>query len=564
VSLKQIDPDFRSENSVMRRRIIWTGLVVVIFITGGFLYLTFSTFSSDSNQKQLSGETETQGAVARIGDLTLSVSGTGELVAVSETGLGFQDYGELVELNVHIGDQVQAGEVLARLHIDQSPAERAANLTNTELEVLKAQLNLDQLYDSAQIASAQYDSAQIASAQALLMVEEAQLALDNLEDIELEQALAQQELWQAEGAVQEAEMNLYILNSSPSQQALDTAFASLLFKEKELEELEDRISQVEYQFKSASDKAQRDLLDKQIKNLRAQLANQQLEYENALYKYNSLDDPPDAIDLAVAEAQLRTAQAQLADALQNWAEVQEGPQVGELAAAEAQLADAQAEWERLKNGPDQDEIELLEAQLVKAEAKLAMLQAGQLIVDLVAPMDGSVVSLNAEIGDRISNETILTLADLSQAIVEVHLDEIDRPYVQVGNRAEISFDAIPERTFQGQVIQIEPSLVRVGDSQAVRAWVLLDAEPNDLTNLPLGLNASVDIIAGETENAVLVTIDALNKNSDGSYHLYVVDGETVEARPVQIGLMDATTAEIVAGLQSGERVAIGNINFDQE
>jgi multidrug efflux pump subunit AcrA (membrane-fusion protein) len=554
VSLKQIDPDFRSENSVMRRRIIWTGLVVVIFITGGFLYLTFSTFSSDSNQKQLSGETETQGAVARIGDLTLSVSGTGELVAVSETGLGFQDYGELVELNVHIGDQVQAGEVLARLHIDQSPAERAANLTNTELEVLKAQLNLDQLYDSAQIASAQ----------ALLMVEEAQLALDNLEDIELEQALAQQELWQAEGAVQEAEMNLYILNSSPSQQALDTAFASLLFKEKELEELEDRISQVEYQFKSASDKAQRDLLDKQIKNLRAQLANQQLEYENALYKYNSLDDPPDAIDLAVAEAQLRTAQAQLADALQNWAEVQEGPQVGELAAAEAQLADAQAEWERLKNGPDQDEIELLEAQLVKAEAKLAMLQAGQLIVDLVAPMDGSVVSLNAEIGDRISNETILTLADLSQAIVEVHLDEIDRPYVQVGNRAEISFDAIPERTFQGQVIQIEPSLVRVGDSQAVRAWVLLDAEPNDLTNLPLGLNASVDIIAGETENAVLVTIDALNKNSDGSYHLYVVDGETVEARPVQIGLMDATTAEIVAGLQSGERVAIGNINFDQE
>jgi multidrug efflux pump subunit AcrA (membrane-fusion protein) len=554
VSLKQIDPDFRSENSVMRRRIIWTGLVVVIFITGGFLYLTFSTFSSDSNQKQLSGETETQGAVARIGDLTLSVSGTGELVAVSETGLGFQDYGELVELNVHLGDQVQVGDVLARLHIDQSPAEQVANLANAELEVLKAQLNLDQLYDSAQIASAQ----------ALLMVEEAQLALDNLEDIELEQALAQQELWQAEGAVQEAEMNLYILNSSPSQQALDTAFASLLFKEKELEELEDRISQVEYQFKSASDKAQRDLLDKQIKNLRAQLANQQLEYENALYKYNSLDDPPDAIDLAVAEAQLRTAQAQLADALQNWAEVQEGPQVGELAAAEAQLADAQAEWERLKNGPDQDEIELLEAQLVKAEAKLAMLQAGQLIVDLVAPMDGSVVSLNAEIGDRISNETILTLADLSQAIVEVHLDEIDRPYVQVGNRAEISFDAIPERTFQGQVIQIEPSLVRVGDSQAVRAWVLLDAEPNDLTNLSLGLNASVDIIAGETENAVLVTIDALNKNSDGSYHLYVVDGETVEARPVQIGLMDATTAEIVAGLQSGERVAIGNINFDQE
>ena len=527
---------------------------MIVIIAGSFIYLTLSPASGASNQGQQAGETEVQEAVARIGDLTLSVSGSGELAPVSEAGLGFQDRGELVELNVKVGDQVLEGDVLARMQIDQTPAELAANLASAELEVLRAQQNLDQIYETAQISAAQ----------ALLALESAQLAVEDLKDDELEQALAQQAVHLSEEAVQDAEMNLYIVNSSPSQQALDTAYASLLFKEKDLKELQDRLAQAEYQFKSAPNAMERDRLDQQIKNLRAQIANQQLEYENALYKYNTLDDPPEAIDLTVAEAQLATAQAQLAVAQKYWEQVQEGPHAGELAMAEAQLAEAQTEWERLKNGPEPDEIVLAEAQLAKAETKLASLLSGQLILDLVAPMDGTVLSIDAEIGDRISNETILTLADLSQTMVAVFLDEIDSANIQVGNRADISFDAIPEQTFQGQVVQINPSLVRVGNSQAVRIWVLLDSPPNEFIPLPLGLNSAVDIITGDAQNAVLVTIDALHKNPDGSDSVFVIDGDSLEPRPVQVGLRDATTAEIIAGLLPGERVAIGNLNFDQE
>jgi len=527
---------------------------LVVLVVGGFLYLTFSDYSFDSNQEQLSGDSEIQVAVARTGDLTLHVSGSGELVSVAEAGLGFQEKGELVELNVKVGDQVQAGDVLARLQIDQTPAELEVSLASAELEVLHAQQELDQLYENAQIAAAR----------ALVALEGAQLALDELMDDELEQALAQQEVHLSEDAVQDAEMNLYIVNSSPSQQALDTAYASLLFKEKDLKELQDRLAQAEYQFKSAPNAMERDRLDQQIKNLRAQIANQQLEYENALYKYNTLDDPPEAIDLTVAEAQLATAQAQLAVAQKYWEQVQEGPHAGELAMAEAQLAEAQTEWERLKNGPEPDEIVLAEAQLAKAETKLASLLSGQLILDLVAPMDGTVLSIDAEIGDRISNKTILTLADLSQPSLEVFLDEVDSANVHVGDRTEVIFDAIPEVIFSGQVVEIDPSLVRNDNSQAVRALVLLDAPPSDLIKLPLGLNAGVDIITGKAVNAILVTVDALHQDANGSYSVYVIDGDALESRPVQVGLMDATTAEIVAGLQPSEQVAIGNLNFDQE
>ncbi|HUV27057.1 MAG TPA: HlyD family efflux transporter periplasmic adaptor subunit, partial [Anaerolineales bacterium] len=308
----------------------------------------------------------------------------------------------------------------------------------------------------------------------------------------------------------------------------------------------------------------RDRLNQQILNLRVQLANQQLEYENALYKYNTLDDPPEMVDLTVGEAQLSTAQAQLAEAQKNWEEVESGPKESDLAVAEAKLGEAQAELDNLKDGPDPDEIVLAEAQLAKAEAKLAMLQAEQLVLDLVAPMDGTVLSISAEVGDRINNQTILTLADLSQPRVEVFLDEADSADIQVGNQAEIIFDAIPELIFEGQVVEIDPGLSRIGNTQGLRVVVVLDPLPNELIKLHLGLNAAADIITGEATNAVLVTVEALEQQDDGSYSVYVINGETIEQRPVQVGLMDATTAEIVAGLQSREQVAIGNLNFDQE
>jgi RND family efflux transporter MFP subunit len=539
---------------VKRNKIAWIGLALFVVIAGGFLYLTLSAASGDSNQGQLAGEDEIQGAVARTGDLILSVSGSGELVSVSEAGLSFQEQGELVELNVHVGDQVQTGDVLARLQIDQTAAEKAVNLTSAELEVLRAKQNLDQLYENAEFAGAQ----------ALVALEGAQLAVEELLDDELEQALAQQALHLAEEAVQEAEMNLYIVNSSPSQEAIDIAYASFLFKEKDLKAIQLRLAQTEYQFKSAPNQVVRDRLNQQILNLRVQLANQQLEYENALNKYNTLDDPPEKVDLTVGEAQLSTAQAQLAEAQKNWEEVESGPKESDLAVAEAKLGEAQAELDNLKDGPDPDEIVLAEAQLAKTEAKLAMLQAEQLVLDLVAPMDGTVLSISAEIGDRINNQTILTLADLSQPSVEVYLDEADSADIQVGNQAEIIFDAIPELIFEGQVVEIDPGLSRIGNTQGLRVVVVLDPLPSELIKLHLGLNAAADIITGEVTNAVLVTVEALEQQNDGSYSVYVINGETIEQRPVQVGLMDATTAEIVSGLQPREQVAIGNLNFDQE
>ncbi len=527
----------------------------LVFIVAGFLILqTLLTYFTDSNASQSISETEIQQAVACRGTLTLSVTGSGEFIPSDEIELGFQENGQLIALNEKIGDEVQAGDILAQLKISQNLAELSASLTAAQLKVLQEQQNLDQLYQNADVESAQ----------ALLALEEAQLGLEELENYADEQALAEQQFRNAESTVEDAQMNLYIVNSSPSQSALDIAHASLLFKEKEVNELQDEIARAEYQFKSAPNEFARDRLDQQILSLRVQLANKQLEYEKAVYKYNTLDDPPDTIRLSVAEAQLRTAQVEQAEALKNWQATQAGPADGDLAMAEAQLAAAQAKWERVKDGPDPAEIQMAEAQLAEAGAELKLLESGEQIVDLVSPIDGTVLSIDAQVGDRIDNQVVLTLADLSQPLVEVYLDEIDSADVQESDRADIVFDAIPDKTFMGEVVQIDPQLHRVGNTQGVRVLVILDEPPTSFVNLPIGLNAGVDIIAEEANNVVLVTLDGIEQDSDGNDIVYVIDNGKVEMRPVQVGLKDATTAEIISGLQPGESVAIGGPEFPQE
>jgi multidrug efflux pump subunit AcrA (membrane-fusion protein) len=82
-------------------------------------------------------------------------------------------------------------------------------------------------------------------------------------------------------------------------------------------------------------------------------------------------------------------------------------------------------------------------------------------------------------------------------------------------------------------------------------------------NFPVGLNATVDIIAGRAENAVLVPIEALRELDPGEYAVFVVENGEPKLRVVQVGLMDITLAEIISGLEAGEVVSTGIVQAVQ-
>jgi len=159
---------------------------------------------------------------------------------------------------------------------------------------------------------------------------------------------------------------------------------------------------------------------------------------------------------------------------------------------------------------------------------------------------------------RIVALSSITLADLEQPLVEIYLDETDLDKVGVNYEAEVTFDALPDQTFTGSVIRVDPELTTSNGATVVRAVVELGsdsfAKPQ---GLPTGLNASVDVISGRAEQALLVPVEALREISDGQYGVFVmVDGQP-ELRMVEVGLMDYTYAEIVSGLEQGDVVTTG-------
>ena len=143
-------------------------------------------------------------------------------------------------------------------------------------------------------------------------------------------------------------------------------------------------------------------------------------------------------------------------------------------------------------------------------------------------------------------------------MIEVFLDETDLDKIGLDFEVDVIFDALPDEIFTGHVIQVDPQLSNVNGVTAVRALVQLDPDSfSKPQTLPVGLNASVDIIGGRSENTLLVPVEALRELSPGEFAVFVMEDGQPKLRFVEVGLMDFTFAEILSGLEAGEEVTTG-------
>ena len=457
---------------MLKKKTFWIVLFAIVVLgAGGYYYYTTQFAPAETAESQ---ESTMQTAVSRQGDLVVFASGAGQVVPSSEIGLGFEESGTLIELNVIEGGKVAAGDTLARLQTKESEESIQASITDAELAVVKAEQALDDLYSNA--------------------------------EIERTNALA--EVNQYSGEVRDAQ---YVLDNyiMPTYlQGLDTVEAMDLMRE----QLDQAVAAFEpYKYLSSNNSTRQDrLVDLNEAQANYNGAVQRLEYEYA------------------------------------------------LEVAEANLDKARQEYEKYKDGPAPDEIELAEAELANAQAKLDLARETRAVVELSAPADGTVLEVSASVGEQIGTEPIVTIADLEQPTLEVYLDETDLDKVSVGYKAEIVFDALPDSTFHGEVISVSPGLEEVSGVQAVKALVRLDGDVLDGSMyFPVGLNASVDIIAGQAEGAVLVPVEALRELGPGEYAVFVVEDGEPKMRVVQVGLMDVTSAEIISGLEAGQVISTG-------
>ena len=239
------------------------------------------------------------------------------------------------------------------------------------------------------------------------------------------------------------------------------------------------------------------------------------------------------------------------------AEMEELDTGNQVDQAQNTVYQAWQDLEELQSGPATDTIKRAELSLDQALLRQEEARADLEAAELRAPIDGTVVEVAAMPGEDVGESPFITLADLEEPVVQFWVEESDMSGVAVGNRVEIIFEALPDDTFTGEVVRVDPALVEVGGTLAVQAWASVDLAGQQASLLG-GMNAEVEVISAEARDVLLVPVQALRELGEGQYAVFVVqaDGELV-LRPVEVGLQDFANAEIISGLEEGETVSTG-------
>ena len=326
----------------------------------------------------------------------------GQVVPKDYANLFFPLGGEVIELLVEEGDQVKKGDVLARLGDRESlEARRAA----AHLELLSAQ----QAYDD----------------------------LGTYADLVAKQAWA--DLQKAKHELNAAQENLASLDNDDYQESIDDARIEVTDAEEALQEAQDTYEKY------------KDLNEDSIERQQAEdeLEEAQNEYGAAVRKRDRL-----IIDLDLAAAA--------------------------VGLASVRLQDAQRTYETRADAPDPDDLALAQAQLESAQAQLNAIDAEIKKMGLLAPFDGTIVHIDISVGERaLPSQTIMMIADLSAWYVETSdLSEFDVVSISTDQNARVVPDALPDQSIKAKIESISQIYSeRAGDIIYKTRLLLTESEP---------------------------------------------------------------------------------------
>jgi RND family efflux transporter MFP subunit len=162
------------------------------------------------------------------------------------------------------------------------------------------------------------------------------------------------------------------------------------------------------------------------------------------------------------------------------------------------------------------------------------------------------VSVGALVGPTTPIATLVPPAlELVVNVEESHLGKIEE-----GQPVSMQVAAYPERTFEGRVISIAPTIEPKSRTASVRV-----APVDDDLKLRAGMLAKLSITTGTHPNALLVPRGALmNLNGKDAATMVIESGNRVRKMPVQLGLMNDQYVEIVGGLKEGQLVVTGGLS----
>jgi HlyD family secretion protein len=238
----------------------------------------------------------------------------------------------------------------------------------------------------------------------------------------------------------------------------------------------------------------------------------------------------------------------------------------DIAANDQALANAKAEVTRLlavKQEFDQKErldAERGELQVQQTLSEMAALEDKVNNGRIEAPVDGTLYSLPVRAGDYVKlGDLLAEMADLHKVRVRAFIDEPDLGGLEADEPVIITWDALPNRSWQGRT-EIIPKQVVPHGTRSVGE--LLCAVSNDKIELLPNINVNVRINSRERANVLALPRGAVASEGGRRYVFVVKPNELgvgksrLEKREIKVGIADATSYEVMSGLQEGELIAL--------
>ena len=220
----------------------------------------------------------------------------------------------------------------------------------------------------------------------------------------------------------------------------------------------------------------------------------------------------------------------------------------------------------IKNGIENDKDAVLNSDLDVRTQELAVKQRENALLDakekladyfVRAPFGGVIAQLQLEKGDSISPSTVLGTLITKQKLAEISLNEIDAARIKTGQKATLTFDAIPELSISGEVAEIDA--IGAVSQGVVTYGVKIGFDTQD-ERVKTAMSVSAAIITDIKQNVLFVPNSAVKQQND-AYYVEIFAGETEAPRrqAVQTGLANDTVTEIINGLNEGDAVVTRTI-----
>jgi multidrug efflux pump subunit AcrA (membrane-fusion protein) len=490
-------------------------LVVVIVVIG---WLAVHTIYGTASTK-----TATRTATVQMGTVQSTVNATGNVSPVAALSVNFQSAGTVTEIDVKVGDQVKAGQTLAKIDDTQLRAalvSAQASLTSAQDNLASAQQPVTPTIAAQNAASLQTAQQQVATAQASLVAAQ-QTAAVNANGYQNTVNQAQNQLVR--------DTNTYSTDQANCATGTTTGSGT------------------------GSGQGGAASCTTLLNNDQATLNKDRDSVTNASQQQTS--------GLLKDQQSIQNAQNSLNSAQNNLATTVAG--------------------NNAKAAPTPASVDSAQAQVDSAQANLATAQKNEANAVLTAPRDGTITAVNGLVGQTVSagsttsastgtsasgasgnsssssSSAFLTLDDTSSLQVVAGFAEVDASKVQVGQPATITLNALPNQSIPGQVTKVDVNSTVVSNVVTYNVTTTLTNAP---TGVKPGMTASVSVVVGQQSNVLeLPTADISTRGGQSTVTLLRAGKQITQV--VTTGLVGDQTTEITSGVNQGDVVVAPSVSI---